>query len=157
MRDQVDVIDNFLNKEDFENIRNKICGKDIEWTFSSQTTSLLNDSDKLNDFLFSKLIQCSLAYYEDVCFSKPSVNDDLYFLLKPLITKLRAKFLIRIKANLTTVTEKPVKSDWHIDHEFEGTTAIYYLNTNSGCTIFRDYSEKIRSVGNRELVFPRDS
>ena len=89
MRDQVDIIDNFLNKEDFEKIRNKICSKEMEWIFSSHTTSI-NDSNKLNDFLFSNLIQSSLAFFENVCFNKPTVNEELYFLLAPLIIKLRA-------------------------------------------------------------------
>tara|TARA_Y100000361_G_scaffold108210_1_gene98039 strand:- start:48 stop:623 length:576 start_codon:yes stop_codon:yes gene_type:complete len=153
MRDQVDIIDNFLNKEDFEKIRNKICSKEMEWIFSSHTTSI-NDSNKLNDFLFSNLIQSSLAFFENVCFNKPTVNEELYFLLAPLIIKLRAKFLIRIKANLTTATDKPIRSDWHIDHEYEGTTAIYYLNTNNGYTVFRDFPQRIPSRENRVLIFP---
>ena len=67
-----------------------------------------------------------------------------------------SKTIIRIKANLTTVTPKPIQSDWHIDHDFQGTTAIFYLNTNNGHTVFKDYDQKVQSVANRVLIFPTD-
>lgn len=156
MRNSVDIIDNFLDKKDFQSITNKICTPDFHWRFSSYTTSIKNDSNKLNDFLFVNLIQSSLSFYEGVGFTKPFVNEEVYDLLKPLLVKLKAKILIRIKANLTTVTPKPIQSDWHVDHDFQGTTAIFYLNTNNGYTVFKDYDQKVQSVANRVLIFPTD-
>ena len=40
----------------------------------------------------------------------------------------------------------------HVDYNFDGTTCIYYLNTNNGYTLFEDGS-KIESVANRLVLF----
>ena len=85
MRNSVDIIDNFLDKKDFQSITNKICSPDFHWRFSNYTTSIKNDSNKLNDFLFVNLIQSSLSFYEGVGFTKPFVNEEVYNLLKPLL------------------------------------------------------------------------
>ena len=33
------------------------------------------------------------------------------------------------------------------------TTAIYYLNSNNGSTVFKDSGDKVESVANRLIVF----
>jgi hypothetical protein len=75
-------------------------------------------------------------------------------ILDPLINSINPSAIVRIKANITTVTEKPVIFAHHVDfEEFDGETAIFYVNSNDGQTIFQS-GEKIDSVENRLVTFP---
>jgi hypothetical protein len=60
--------------------------------------------------------------------------------------------LIRIKANLSTVTEKRIEHAFHTDLDEASTTSIFYVNSNDGATILEDGTE-IESVANRLLTF----
>ena len=59
---------------------------------------------------------------------------------------------MRIKANLNVATKKHIKRDLHTDFDVPCITAIAYMNTNNGYTIFED-GTKIESVENRVLIF----
>ena len=72
-------------------------------------------------------------------------------LVQPVFKDLNASSIIRCKANLTTKTTEPVVNDYHTDFP-NCITAILYMNTNNGCTIFRD-GTKIHSKSNRLVVF----
>ena len=66
---------------------------------------------------------------------------------------------IRIKANANPRTEKIVVSGFHQDVserrllESEPKTAIFYINSNDGYTLFED-GTKVESVANRVVTFP---
>jgi hypothetical protein len=69
------------------------------------------------------------------------------------------RLLIRIKANLTPRADKIVEHGFHRDIEPpipNATTAILYLNTNNGYTVFED-GTKIDSVANTFVSFPSDT
>ena len=72
-------------------------------------------------------------------------------LVQPVFKDLNASSIIRCKANLTTKTTEPVVNDYHTDFP-NCITAILYMNTNNGRTIFRD-GTKIHSKSNRLVVF----
>ena len=55
---------------------------------------------------------------------------------------------------MTTCTpNENIVSGLHCDMEYDGTTAIFYLNSNNGYTVFKD-GEKVESVANRIVKFP---
>jgi hypothetical protein len=67
--------------------------------------------------------------------------------------------IVRIKANLLPATHDIILYDYHTDIDypsefdnFEKKTAIFYVNTNNGFTVF-DNGAKINSVENRLLTF----
>jgi len=73
---------------------------------------------------------------------------------------IRPLTLVRVKANLQVRTETKQKNSFHIDladPDFQPyphlLTAIYYVNTNDGVTLFEDGTE-VESVANRMVVFP---
>ena len=72
--------------------------------------------------------------------------------LSPVIDKINPSAIVRIKANLTPVTNEKITYDMHRDYEFNGKTAIFYMNTNNGTTIFDDGTE-IESIENRLIIF----
>jgi hypothetical protein len=78
--------------------------------------------------------------------------------IAPLVLKINPLGLMRIKANLGPIRKDKVRFTYHTDFNgFEtGTkTAIYYVNTNNGTTVFKDGTE-IQSVANRLLIFDQN-
>jgi hypothetical protein len=74
----------------------------------------------------------------------------LYSELAPLLNKIAPKALIRIKANLGTRTVENEETGYHCDTTYPCTTAILYLNTTNGYTIFED-GTKIEGLANLEM------
>ena len=64
---------------------------------------------------------------------------------------LDIKEIFRIKMNLTTRTEKLFNHLYHTDFK-DCTTAIFYMNTNNGKTIFK-HGEEVNSIANRIVIF----
>jgi|TARA_R110000744_G_scaffold220427_1_gene339250 hypothetical protein len=71
--------------------------------------------------------------------------------MNEILSVLNANALIRVKANLQVRTKKIEENSYHVDYK-DCKTAIYYVNTNNGCTLF-ETGEKIESVANRLVVF----
>ena len=72
--------------------------------------------------------------------------------IAPLLDKINPKAWLRIKANLGPVANEIKEQGHHVDYEFPCTTAVFYLNTNNGYTIFED-GTKVESVANRLVEF----
>ena len=140
----VKIIDNFLDKTYFKSLQDNILGSQFPW-FISPLTYEEEDSEK-------QLVH--MAYKEH----KPHSN--LYDNLIPCLNKLKVFSIFRIKANLLPRSDKRIIYDFHIDigeSPFNYKTAILYMNTNNGVTIFKDSGEEIKSVENRMIIFPGDS
>ena len=91
-------------------------------------------------------------------FAENKINSTLYYLIEPLVKKLNPSKLVNIRANLCL--KRPMKSNWHSDFDNlkstpKSKTAIYYVNTNNGYTIFKN--KKIKSEQNKMIVFNGDT
>ena len=77
------------------------------------------------------------------------------YILDPLLKRLNPYYLLRIKANLRPKSHRIIHSQFHIDlGENTGQkTAIYYLNTNNGYTLFERGSTRVDSIANRLVIF----
>jgi hypothetical protein len=141
------VIDNFLEEEDCKKIKDVFYNKNFPWYFNnykSYSKDYIEEDknllcDELSDFQFTH------TFFND--FERKSGWD-----ISPIVNKLNPSALIRIKANLTTKTETQKVYGFHCDVDDKCFTAIYYLNTNNGKTIFEDGSE-INSSKNRVVIF----
>ena len=71
------------------------------------------------------------------------------------LKKLYIKKLIRIKCNLVLKTTKIQEHGFHVDYQMKEKfrTAILYINTNNGYTIFKKNNKKIKSVQNKLIDF----
>ena len=141
------IVDNFLSKKEFEKIQN------IMWIH--HTTALpwfycegiVDNTDGKFQFVhgfYNNGIPCS-SFLKN---------------LHPMINKMKMVTLVRVKANLLTITPKIVVNDFHVDMADvlekrlkQLTTSIFYVNTNDGYTEFED-GTKVESVANRMLTFP---
>jgi hypothetical protein len=134
------LIDNFLPEEDYIFIKNLLIkDSSFPWYLNKKIISS-DDPDKGN-------IQFTHTFYDTWGF-KSSFGDSL----APIIDKINPKAWLRIKANLGLVSSEIKEQGWHVDYEFNCTTAIFYVNSNNGYTIFED-GTKIESVGNRFVSF----
>lgn len=133
------IIDNFLDKKDFLNIKSFITSGYMPWYISE----VINE--KIPGHQFAHL------FYWDF-----TIKSNQYELLIPIIKKLEIKSLVRIKANLLPRSEKIIEHGYHSDFPFKNLkTAVYYCNTNNGYTKFKN-GKKIESIENRIVFFNAD-
>jgi hypothetical protein len=86
---------------------------------------------------------------------KPGIHYEAptFHLLAPVLAKLRPRELVKIKLNRTPRQDRHVAYGLHVDTRWPGaTTAILYLNTNDGYTLFED-GRQVASVANRLVLF----
>jgi hypothetical protein len=143
------VIDNFLSPESLKKLQDAMleitCTNPIPWFYSSSVDYIDPANDYLNNFQFTH------TFYIN---ARPC--SDRFHLLEEMLFKLKPAALIRIKANLQTVTEKRITHKFHVDVEnIKCKTAIFYVNSNDGVTIFEDGTE-INSLANRLVCFDSD-
>jgi len=133
------VQDNFLDKESFNNIQSLMMGNDFDWYYNTVITE-----EKFN----RKEFQFTHIFYLD---GSPRTS---YPVVEPIVKTINPFSLVRVKANLLTKTPKIKEYDFHTDYKNKKnlTTAIFYVNTCNGYTLFKD-GKKIESVANRLVSF----
>ena len=136
----MNIYKNFIDKKICKQINKTMLSVDFPWFYRKNQTT--GDS--------------SFLYH--VFFANNKLNSYLYYLIEPLVKKLNPSKLVNIRANLCL--KRPMKSNWHIDFDKlkltpKSKTAIYYVNTNNGYTIFKN--KKIRSEANKMIVFSGDT
>jgi len=148
------VIDNFLDEKYFDSLVTLFTDKErtgnviMPWYFMTNIGYPIGHEKWVplkvgDDKLF---FMVHLLYDIDVPTSPH------YGSLLPLLDKLKAKCLIRIKANLYPNTEILHEHAMHVDREYSHSGALLSLNTCDGYTKLKD-GTKIDSVANRILFF----
>ena len=99
----MDIIDNFLDQDEFDELQTLIMsGDNFPWFFSS-TIDYVDEEDK---FQFTHMFYIEHRPVSQFCGN-----------LHPILKKLRPKAIIRIKANLLTRTSENIQNAFHIDIE----------------------------------------
>ena len=132
----VKVIDNFLPLESFQKLKwNLTANTMFPYYFQNGKDYPIGDkkSEKMLDqFQFVHL------FYEDL-----KENSDWYWLLKDIFRKLKVGSLTRAKANCNPYNAKLIQGGYHFDSTFKNNkTAVFYLNTCDGYTIFKKDKKK---------------
>jgi hypothetical protein len=149
------VIDNFLPKAEFNEIKNTLMSDMFPWFYNdnkvSKTENVLfedgEDGSKYN-FQFTHTFYGNMYPQSNYCFE----------LFSPMLEIINPKALVRIKSNLTPPTPKKIIYGYHTDLPNTPKnlkTAVYYVNTNDGLTLFKD-GPTVESVENRLLIFDSD-
>ena len=131
----IKIIDNFLDKEYFNLLNNQFLSSEFPWYFQKEKV-FENDGDYQHTHLF---------------FDNNKINSNYFNIIEPFLSRLNIKSLVRIKLNLTFKESVFKKFNLHTDVNFDCNTAVFYLNTNNGKTIFED--EEVDSVENRIVKF----
>jgi len=129
------VIKNLLDNEDFLKIEKMFFNKNFPWYL-------------LDGILNSKSKDTQLVH---MFVDKGKILSTYFENLYPIFKKLNINNLIRVKANLQLRTNNKNIGGFHIDYE-NVKTAVYYINTNNGMTIFKN-GKKIKSEKNKIVVF----
>jgi|TARA_R100000426_G_scaffold48643_3_gene35976 hypothetical protein len=132
------IIDNAIEKEQFNDLKLLMFSKHFPW-FYSPTVTAESQRDKL--FYFTHL------FYQDY-----SKNSEYFNLLLPILAILKPNAIVRIKGNLYPNLGKKVQNDFHEDFEYSHKNALFYINDNNGPTVFKS-GQKVESKENRLLIF----
>lgn len=138
---EIQVVDDFLPKEDFEKILNVVATKDFPW-YISDSSDYNNDG---NTQLFH------ILYNNNIPFSKH------FEVFNPLYHKLNIFSLFKVRL-IATLKYNGIDNKFHSDTENIPVnnvyTAVYYLNDNDGGTEFEDTKNIVHSKENRVVIFP---
>ena len=134
-----EVIDNFLDKEYFDEL--------VAYFLNEQTTWCM-----ITDFVEKNEIQNKLFLMVHGIYSSWQPRSTAFEKIFPLLQKLEANHLLRIKANLYPSSETLHEHIMHVDFDYSHCTALFSLNTCDGYTKLKD-GTKINSVANRVLLF----
>lgn len=135
----IKIIDNFLSDNDYKNIYQIIMDHHFPWYFNNH---------------IAKTTESNIFNYQftHMFYNNYRITSDRFNILNPIIQFLKPAALIRIKANLLTITEKTPTTQYHRDFDYPSLTAIYYLNTTNGPTKFKN-GEIVDCVANRIVIF----
>jgi len=140
------VVDDFLSKEDYKNIKDVMSSNDFPWFLQDSVTG--NGKDDPLEVLFTHSI------YSVYGTSNPGIRSSFYAVCLPVIKKIGDVIIVRIKANCYARTESLRTHNLHVDHPFPHETCILSLSSNNGYTSL-ETGEKIKSMENRAL-FTKD-
>ena len=136
----MNIYKNFLSKEKFKKLESYIMGDHFPWYFNEAVVVENDDYFQFTYVVFREgEYNCSPEYSE---------------LFKPILSKINAKKLCNIKANLLTRTMKIIEHGFHIDDRTtsQGKTGILYMNNCNGYTKFEN-GKKIISEENKYVEF----
>ena len=92
------------------------------------------------------------SYMFHLFFNGTNINSDYFYLVEPILKKLKIKNLLNVRTNLCL--KRPSKCSWHVDkltEDLKHKTAIYYVNTNNGYTLFKN--KKVKCEKNKIVIF----
>tara|TARA_B100001013_G_scaffold340656_1_gene264153 strand:+ start:1211 stop:1711 length:501 start_codon:yes stop_codon:yes gene_type:complete len=124
----IKVYKNFLTKKEMNQIHSKMTSHYFPWYLNE----VLEGEEFNNDYNS----QFTHAFYLD-----DTINSDQFNLVQPIIKKLKAFTILRIKANLLFKTHTIYEHGMHVDLENLGTkitTGIFYVTNNNGYTKFEN-------------------
>ena len=131
------TIENFLEKNYLQEIKDLHFSNNFPWFFQDGVN---NKGDGSYQFTH-------------VFYNNERPNSSNFINIAPLLNKLPIVKLIRVKSNLLIKSSKIIKHGFHTDFNIKGgKTAIFYLNTNNGYTIFKN-NKKIKSEENKLVIF----
>lgn len=133
------VIDDFISSYDYDQLKDYLLGTEIRWKFNDHKVQ--PDDGQL---------QFTHMFFETRRFG--TFNEKSLVLIDPIFARLNPDIVLKVKANLEPKTEKPVQHLFHRDTKHHNKTAVYYVNTNNGGTIFKN-GDKVDSKANRIVIF----
>ncbi|QIN97196.1 hypothetical protein [Synechococcus phage S-H25] len=141
----MNVIDNFLSPEVFNQLYRSMLSVDFKW----ETSKIVDDTPENHN----RNMQMVHMFYE-----RHAPVDESIQLMYPILQKIQPCAIIKIKANLVMGNDTLIEHGLHIDvTEADDRpylqTSILYMNSCDGYTMFED-GTKVESVANRFVTFP---
>ena len=140
------IVDNFLPEPFFKKLEGAWCDGDIPWCYNQGSTY-----NKKREWAGPS--QFTHIFYSEDPWHR--VRSPYYDLVKIIPDLLGAKKNNRIRGTLQPRTFFPRGGGYHTDYmdpPSHRKTAVYYINSNNGCTQFKR-GGKVKSVANRLVIF----
>ena len=147
----IEVIENFLKDEDFQQIQKFFLSPRSQWRFIDFVVSKEQDSQKKDGYFVHSFRDIHPLTFQERFTVSPNI-DVLSKIIEEIKKKLNFKQILRIRSSLFPRREYQEPDAFHVDYKFEHKVCIFYINTNNGYTLFKS-GEKIDSVENRLLIF----
>ena len=149
----IKIIDNYLSENDHQKILKFVGGTEMVWYYGNVLPEVYKS--ECDSYTLSKENASKYNYQNyHVIFEKVFVSKFYNETVADVLVKLNPDALVRVKLNMTHCSEKIIEHGFHCDNDFKNCkTAIYYLNSNDGYTIFEN-GEKVNSIANRMVMFP---
>ena len=138
---EYEIVDNFLPKDEFNNLNNAV-KKDMPW-FYLDSVATPEDDGGINN---------SYYYFFHLLYSDSMPCSPSFDIVVPLLNALKMKAIMRVKANLYPSTKKIIQHSSHVDFPYKHKGALFSINTCDGCTVLDD-GTRVDSVANRLLLF----
>ena len=147
MNNKIQVIDDFLEPEEFKELENRFFSADENGLMHMSWHTSWGVNHSSDDYF-----QFNHTFYLD-----NAPQSDQSDIIIPIIRKIpNLLSFIRIKANLLTRTQKHDFHGYHVDvlnvQGLPHKTAIFYCNTTNGWTQFEN-GKKVECIGNRMVIF----
>jgi|TARA_R100000995_G_C3480806_1_gene123761 hypothetical protein len=133
------VIQNFLEKDYFNSLKETITGKSA---LPFYLNPVVRDNEPMNPNNY---------YFTHVVWRNYRTHSDIFNMFEPLLDQIKCKGLLRIKINCYPRTEKIFYHEPHTDYSFSTKGFILSLNTCDGGTQVED--KFVKSVENQALFF----
>ena len=152
---KINIVDNFLDNKSFIDLQKTLLGNSFPWFYNDSKVYKYYKTP-IKGYEMKDLHQFTHTFLDNeknLSWSNYSSN------IESLLNKIKCRLWTRVKANLSSITTKPLVAGWHCDQGDEDgawkdtTTSIFYVNTNNGYTMFEN-KKKVESVGNRLVTFP---
>jgi len=156
----IKVIDNFLDKNIFEEMQEVIMGNAFPWfhferpvlnhlqyDWDKTPQEIENEDKKVGNYFFFVH-----TLYDNQTFQHFK-DKNVFEIMNPITSKLKVKELIRVKINSYPNQGKLIEHTWHEDTDYKHNGCLLALNTCDGYTKFKDCGTKIDSVANRAILF----
>lgn len=144
---EVAVGDDFLDATIWERIHAETTSAEFPWYYNDKVIDGYgaDQQEHLSNFQF-----CHNLYSDN------GIQSDTFDMFVPLLGRLRAREIIRMKLNLTVHGQDNSQLAWHSDHKTgDAWTAVYYINDNNGGTMFHD-GTMVENKPNRVVIFPSE-
>lgn len=150
---KINIIDNFLPIEEFEEIQEKITSAYFPW-FLNYHVLKYQKTENLDSQIDSNQKKSNLHDFQFVhsFYRNWRPASEQIAIIDKFVNKINPAAILRIKANLNPFRGEKIIQGMHTDLTHPCRTGILYINTNNGSTIFENGTE-IESIENRFVNF----
>ena len=118
------VIDNFLDKDYFNKIKDIILSDNFSWYY--------------NDSITSKNDPKHFFYFTHNFYNENKTHSNFFNIWEAFLKKIDCKALIRIKGSMYINVNEKRKNKSHVDYPYTHKGCLFYLNSNNGKTYFKN-------------------
>lgn len=146
------VIDNFLQEENFLNLKNTLFPSDISNPSNSFAWNYQKGIVRDPDLGPTGYEEYDWMYVHSLKSSDFNKVSKYFYICTPIFERLEHKTILDVRANLLVTTPKHIHHEDHVDRQTPHKVAIFYVTTNNGYTILENVG-RIDCVENRLLIF----